>query len=128
MSWSRLSFKIANYLMIIMFLISIGVQYNDPDPIIWMLIYAYALLVTFLAYHERYTVLAPIGAIAYFAAAIWWWPRDMQKPFMEIETARESGGLIFCGLWMLVIAIAWLKNRRRQSSIPSPLPGPAEPQ
>ncbi len=41
-------FKVANWLMIAAFLFSVAVQYNDPDPIRWMLVYGLAALACIL--------------------------------------------------------------------------------
>ena len=46
-------FKVANWLMIAAFLFSVAVQYNDPDPIRWMLVYGLAALACILKLRGR---------------------------------------------------------------------------
>ena len=40
--------KYVNYVMILAFLFSVIVQYNDPDPLVWMLIYGAAMIACIL--------------------------------------------------------------------------------
>ena len=40
------SLSITNYVMLAVFILCIAVQYNDPDPGIWMLIYGLAAIVS----------------------------------------------------------------------------------
>ena len=58
-------------------LLCVAVQYNDPDGWIWALIYAYGAAVTWPAIRGRYSVWALVGAIGYFAGAIYWTPKEM---------------------------------------------------
>lgn len=46
--------RIPNYILTILFLLFAAVQYNDPDPLIWMFIYSYASLMCFLAAKGKY--------------------------------------------------------------------------
>jgi hypothetical protein len=115
--------RILNAIMILLFALSIAVQVNDPDPLLWMLIYGYALLVTAMALFNRYTVLAPIGMIAYLIG--WaiemptWNPAEiahlLTQPKMttnNVEIAREALGLLICAAWLLVLTIVWWRRRK----------------
>jgi hypothetical protein len=63
--------RIINVVFIILFLLSAALQYNDPDPYIWMPIYLYGALLCFLALKGRYnTVLYVIGLVIYVGFAI----------------------------------------------------------
>ena len=65
-------FKVANWLMIAAFLFSVAVQYNDPDPIRWMLVYGLAALACVLKLRGRlswYFPAAALGAVALVWAA-----------------------------------------------------------
>ena len=111
-------FKVANWLMIAAFLFSVAVQYNDPDPIRWMLIYGLAALgcILKLRHRLRWYFPAAVGATAFFwAVSIA--PRvigkttfgDMFQSFEMInpivEEAREMGGLLIVAAWMGVLVL-----------------------
>jgi len=111
-------FKVANCLMIAAFLFSVAVQYNDPDPIRWMLIYGLAALgcILKLRHRLRWYFPAAVGATAFFwAVSIA--PRvigkttfgDMFQSFEMInpivEEAREMGGLLIVAAWMGVLVL-----------------------
>src|SRR5262245_48677716 len=61
--------KILNYLMTACFLFSVIVQYNDPDPLLWMLIYGCAGAACVLAILNRGNWIFP-AAIG-LAALVW---------------------------------------------------------
>lgn len=46
--------RITNFILSFMFLLFAVVQYNDPDPLIWISIYMYAAILCFLAGTGRY--------------------------------------------------------------------------
>lgn len=101
---------ITNYILTILFLFFAAVQYNDPDPIIWILIYTYASLMCLLAAKGKYykafllagivvsfvwsmTLVASIlvALNGYGAGPIF--SLSMVKN-REVEEARESLGLL----------------------------------
>jgi len=62
--------KIFNILSAIIFVLFAALQYNDPDPYIWMPIYLYAGFLCFLAVKHKYSpVLYIIGLVVYFLYA-----------------------------------------------------------
>ena len=101
------------------------VQYNDPDAILWLLIYAIpAIWAGLTAFRpERLAPRAPvIGAyLACLAAAIagslWCWPA-LPAGWIHIETERESLGIIIA---TLVLALAGLSGWGRPWQ-PTPRP------
>jgi Transmembrane family 220, helix len=46
--------KIFNILFCILFIISAALQYNDPDPYVWMPIYLYGAALCWLAFRGKY--------------------------------------------------------------------------
>jgi hypothetical protein len=103
-------FRIANLVMLPLLLMSVVVQYNDPDGVVWMLIYGYSLVITLPALFGVYTAWAIPGALGYlggFAALV----PSFESPIMKSELTREGGGLLIAGVWMLCLAIAWYRNR-----------------
>jgi hypothetical protein len=118
--------SVANWTMAALFVFSIVVQFNDPDPFRWMLIYALAAAVCVLEARRGspWAAAAAVGSVA-LIAAFWiangldmvpvadlfaqWEMRDTQ-----VEETREVGGLWIIAGWMLpVTLVAWRRSRRR---------------
>ena len=120
--------RAANWLMLLMFVFSVVVQYNDPDPVKWIAIYGLAAIACFLEIRGRGSLGLPgvLGAVTLVWGVVllrgvigrvrigdlfeeW----EMQN--MAVEVAREAGGLLIVAVWMQVIAIRHLLLRRRQA-------------
>jgi hypothetical protein len=105
--------KIFNVFFAVLFLGFAGLQYNDPDPLLWISIYMAMFAVCLLAFKQRnYKILNVILALIYigYAAILspalltWWRSEDrsllfddlakMQFPY--IEETREFFGLMIC--------------------------------
>ena len=121
---TRHLWTIANAVMLLAFLFSVIVQFNDPDPVHWAAIYAAAALMCGLELRRR---AHPLAAAGIAAVALAWAatiaPRVVGKVrfgamFAEFEMAdigveesREMYGLLLIAAWMAVVAVvAW---RRR---------------
>lgn len=100
-------------------------QYNDSDPWLWIPIYLFATVLSWLAYRGRYTIpLLAIGAVAYLIGAIYYFPpsvgnwihaeetaQSLQMKMPFVEEAREAMGL---GICFVVLAVyLWAAIRRR---------------
>ena len=59
--------KIFNILFCVLFLIFAGLQYNDPDPYIWIPIYLYGAILCWLAFRNQYYPKAYVAGIIIFA-------------------------------------------------------------
>ena len=122
-------FNLLNTLLLAMFVFSVVVQYNDPDPLVWMTVYGLAAGACVYAYRHPAHWLWPGGlavASALWAATIA--PRVLgrvafrelfeawEMKDLRVEEAREMGGLLIVAAWMLVLfgrAFAqWLTQRR----------------
>ena len=112
--------KVLNILFIVLFVLSAALQYNDPDPLIWMPIYLYGALLCYLAIRGKFKRwwyvlgLTVYGAYALFllfdktGVLNWLNEHDAEnivqsmkatKPW--IEETRE-----FFGLLLLILALA----------------------
>jgi hypothetical protein len=115
----RRVFTIANVVMLIAFVFGVAVQYNDPDPARWMMIYGAAALACGLYLAGQRVWIAP--AMVFAIALIWaatLAPAALGKVgFGElfeafemkderVEIGREFGGLMIIAAWMLVLTIA----------------------
>ena len=105
--------KIFNILFCILFIISAVLQYNDPDPYIWIPIYLYGAVLCWLAFRNKFFPAAyVIGIVAFGAYAVYFFFTEngvldwIQKHNAEniatsmkatkpwIEDTREFFGLI----------------------------------
>lgn len=124
--------KVFNIIFIILFVLFAGLQYNDPDPYIWIPIYLYAAFLCYEAVKGRYQpILYIIGMIVYIVYAVYLffdktgvldWAREhdaeniaqsmhADKPW--IEETREFGGLLIVVL-VLVVNIIWLRRKNHK--------------
>lgn len=107
----RLPVRILYGLVVLFFIYCIAVQYNDPDPFVWMAAYGVTAGITCMAFFGVYTLVTPVLAMGYLVAFYVHIP-VIDGPWIEIEEAREAGGLLICGLWLLVLGVVGLVNRR----------------
>lgn len=111
----NLAFRIACVFMIGIFIVSCAVQYNDPDPWLWIGIYAAAGIVTaavLAGYHTP--VVIPMG-LAYFGFAMFNMPHIAPGEWLTTETSRESGGLMICAIWMAVLTAVWYRHKHPEN-------------
>ena len=121
--------KAFNLVFVVLFIIFAALQYNDPDPYVWMPIYLYGALICWLAYKgELKPILVFIGIAVYAAYAVYLfvapdgvlsWIKDhdaeniaetmkAEKPW--IEDAREFFGL---AILITVLLVNYLHIRKR---------------
>lgn len=124
--------KTFNIIFCILFIICAGLQYNDPDPYIWVPIYLYGAILCFLAArHQYYPKAYFFGIAVFFIYAIylffnkngvisWVQEHDSEniaqsmkatKPW--IEETREFFGLL---ILIIVLGINFLYSKRRHIS------------
>lgn len=125
------SMKALNIFFIIIFVISAGLQYNDPDPYVWMPIYLYAALLCYWAIKRKYKpALYYVGLAVYLAYAIYLFVDKMgvlnwaeqhnaeniaqtmkaTKPW--IEETREFFGLLIV-IFALIANMIWLRKYKK---------------
>lgn len=126
--------KVFNIIFIILFVISAGLQYNDPDPFIWAPIYLFPAYLCYLAIRRRYNpVLYIITLSIYSAYAIYllfdstgvlnWLnehnaeniAQSMKATKPWIEETREFFGLLII-ITVLLINNFWLRRNRQPIS------------
>ena len=133
--------KVLNIIFVILFIFSAALQYNDPDPSVWISIYLYGALLCYLALKRKYNYsLYIIGLVVYTGYAIYLlfekngvlsWANDYDaenivqsmkatKPW--IEETRE-----FFGLLMLIVALIanmiWLSKNKKAATDQKIKPG-----
>ncbi|MCX2741139.1 transmembrane 220 family protein [Pontibacter anaerobius] len=115
--------KIAAILFGLMFLSFVVVQYNDPDPVIWMIIYGAAALLCFLsAAGKAPAPLLWVAAVLFAVGGIYMWPERFEGvsigggDIKNIEEARESLGLFLATLIFAGLALSGNYKSRRTST------------
>lgn len=127
--------KALNVFYIVIFVLFAALQYNDPDPYIWMPIYLYAAFLCFTATKRNYNKsLYIIGLVVYIAYAVYLffdksgvlnWAEEhhaenlvqtMKATKPWIEESREFGGL-FIVIIVLIINMIWLKKEKLKDDV-----------
>ncbi|MEO7989774.1 MAG: transmembrane 220 family protein [Chryseolinea sp.] len=118
--------KIFNIVFALIFLSFVYVQFNDPDPILWIAIYGSMVVMCTLAIFKRYPRPAYIVLILLFAGysiryipsvLVWFRQEHLSDLFDEvakmehlyIEESREFLGLMIC---VFVLAFNFIRSRK----------------
>lgn len=112
-----LGWRIADAVFLVMFAFGVAVQFNDPDPLRWILIYGLAATACVLSLRGS---LRPFLPTAVGGLSLLWAlslaPRTIGRvPFGDmfgafemknvgIEESREMYGLLLIAIWMAVVA------------------------
>ena len=126
--------KVFNIIFCLLFVFSAALQYNDPDPYLWIPIYMYGAVLCWLAFRNKYYPKAYlIGIFIYLTYAIYlFFAKDgvldwinkhnaediaatmkAEKPW--IEETREFGGLLIL-MVVLICNIIWLSKKKSGSN------------
>jgi len=124
--------KIFNLFCCILFVLFAALQYNDPDPYIWIPIYGYAAVLCWFAFKGKYYPRAyTIGITVFLAYALFLvftkngvieWATEhhaenlvqtmkAEKPW--IEDTREFGGLV---ILIAVLLTNYLHSRKKTAA------------
>lgn len=120
--------KIFNLVFCLLFIFFAALQYNDPDPYLWMPIYLYSAVLCWLAFRNRFYPKAYlIGIVGYFVyttikifqpdGVIDWYKDHNSESLVQtmkatkpwIENAREFGGLL---ILIIVLLINYFYSKR----------------
>ncbi|HEY9047386.1 MAG TPA: transmembrane 220 family protein [Ohtaekwangia sp.] len=121
--------RVVNFLLAIMFLGFSFLQLNDPDPVIWILIYGVMAVTCIMAMFEYYSpkvllaliVIYSAYSLLYIPGVIDWLKSDnpselfsdvakMAHPY--IEESREFLGLLIC---IAVLLMYYFRSRKRHA-------------
>ena len=117
-------FRILNGVAAALFAFAVVVQYNDPDPLVWVGLYASACAIC-VAVAVR-GVIPLIPAVAVGGIALGWALAlaagvpvavytDMfdawEMKSASIEEARETSGLLIVAAWMATLYWMWRRGR-----------------
>ena len=119
--------RVVSGVMTLVFLLSVAVQYNDPDAIVWMAIYGAAAILSALAAWKPDRPDGRAAALVAVIATLWgaWllvgvagrvnWGLSVMDYHMKApasEQARESIGLGLVAAWCALLAVARWPRRR----------------
>jgi hypothetical protein len=122
--------KFLHGFLALMFLAFAALQLNDPDPILWIAIYAAMAVVCVMAIFDRYNkILLSALELSYiiYCFFLWpgvseWWAQDdkavlfddvMKMEYPYIEESREFLGLVIC---LIVLTFYTLLAYRKKSA------------
>lgn len=122
--------KALNIFFIVVFIFSAALQYNDPDPYVWIPIYLYTAWLCYKSIKGQYNPrLYYLGLVVYFGYAIFlffdkngvlsWSTKHHSENIVQsmkatkpwIEETREFGGLLICIVTLLLNM--WHLSRRK---------------
>lgn len=119
--------RIVNFLLAAMFLLFAFVQVNDPDPVIWILIYGIMAVFCIMAIFELYPKKFLIGVLilyvlysfVYIPGLAEWLRHDNKADLFDniakmehlyIEESREFLGLFIC---IIVLSVYIFRSRNK---------------
>ncbi len=124
-----MTFRVTSAGFALLFAFGAFVQWNDPDPLRWMAIYAAAAALSAAAVRGRMFV-APT-ALLLAVLVVWvvlWAPAfrhsslDALQSFdmsgMQEEEVREAWGLVLLATWTTVLLALALRQRQRRDQEP----------
>ena len=121
MSGKRKIMRTVALVFALLFAAAAIVQYNDPDPLVWILFYSIAAISSLLFYLNRFpSILGLILGGIYFAGAIWVWPEKFEGVSIgsgaieNIEQAREALGLLIMA--MVMFFFSWKERTKKNQS------------
>ena len=115
--------RIVNGVFCLLLILFTAVQYNDPDYLLWVLIYGTGAVFTGLAAYRPGLFASPRVATVFalcLAASIggvfYYWPTTpnwwMKDVWWETETAREGMGMMIVTAALLITGLTVLRARR----------------
>lgn len=124
--------KIFNIVFCILFIISAGLQYNDPDPVIWIPIYLLGAFISYSAVRNKYYPLLTLSGIIIFSiyavylffdkSGVLTWATEhhaeniagsMKAAKPWIEETREFFGLL---ILIVVLLINYIASKKAESA------------
>ena len=122
-------FRYLNVLFIFIFILSAAVQYNDPEPLRWIVIYLAAAIVSLLFAMDRITWKpAALLCVISVVWALFIIPdlttsgfrhifSDVQMMQHGTEAAREFLGLLIVAGWMMVLTGKLINIKKKNRNV-----------
>ena len=83
--------KIFNLIFFLLFILFAALQYNDPDPYLWIPLYLFAAALCWLAFRQKYYPALYLSAIAIYTmyAAYLFFSKDGMLDWMREHAAED---------------------------------------
>ncbi len=113
-------FKYQSLVFSLLFIVFAAVQYNDPDPLVWIYAYLVPAYISFSAFRNQFNKgLIAVVCIGALLAVVEFFPfgnfqgvaLDQGMKTVEIELARESLGMVVV---FVAMAIHWFQAGKRR--------------
>lgn len=114
-------FKVLAIVFGILFLVSAGLQFNDPDSLVWIIIWGLAgiIAIAFAFNRISYTIPLVAGILA-LVGFFYTYPEKFEGfeigagDMKNIEEGREAFGLLIIAIVMLLLAFrGWMVKRSK---------------
>ena len=89
----------------LLFMVFSGLQINDPDPLIWIIIYSVPALISFLflmSKSKRYFYW--ILPAYFFSFYLFLYNKNTDVMHIFDETTNEAFGLVLCSAWIFILS------------------------
>ena len=114
-------FKVLAIVFGILFLVSAGLQFNDPDPLVWIIIWGLAGIIAIAVAFNRISYTIPLVAgILALVGFFYTYPEKFEGfeigagDMNNIEEGREAFGLLIIAIVMLLLAFrGWMVKRSK---------------
>jgi hypothetical protein len=113
-------FKVVGYVFTFLFALGALVQYNDPDSLVWIIIYAIAAVISLLFVLNRLKIVVPLVlGVLCFAGFVYLYPPDFQGfdlndgDIRTVELGREAFGLLI----IAIVFFLYVFGLKRMSKI-----------
>ena len=115
--------RIVNGVFCLLLILFTAVQYNDPDYLLWAMIYGIGAVFAGLAAFRpgllgspRLATLFALCLAASFGGLFYYWPTTpnwwAKDVWWQTETAREGMGMMIVVVAMLIVGLTVLRARR----------------
>lgn len=104
--------KLLKIFFSLLLLSAAALQYNDPDPFVWIFFYGGAFITTILTFFKGVNLKLKMYSICFFLISPWFLIAYVGIPFFRgtgadsiTEVYSEIGGALIVFLWMVILAI-----------------------
>lgn len=108
----NLLFKIIGWFFALLFIVSALLQYNDPDPLVWIIIWGVAAIIAAVFAMNRVAFIVPlVMGVLCLVGFIYVFPDKFEGfeigngDIVNIERGREAFGLLIIAITMLSFAM-----------------------
>lgn len=111
-----MSLRLTTISLTLLFIYALAVQYNDPDPALWVAIYGLAAAAGLLSLTKRLPWISPalLGIVCLAGGLVLSLRVIGQQALLGSEEGREMLGLFVTTSWMAVLTYVSRTRRRRR--------------